>query len=241
MSKWEGLPRDELVHYGVKGMKWGVRHDPVSGGVARSQTGGVEFEPGFHTSTVDAVNKVSGLMESRYGHSIKKVKVLGPGDSEYPGSAAYVELTGFMGRPNEQTAYVQAIDLRKKLKQSEDMGWYGPGSGTLEALITHESSHSMFHANQTVKGGFGGPKVVGGDLKARDKAMRAAFKAARREGRSVWSVSNYANAAHNREELESEMFSQYHWGTNPPKFVVAWGQSLHKELGVDPTPFKEVQ
>lgn len=25
MSKWEGEPSNELVHYGVKGMKWGVR------------------------------------------------------------------------------------------------------------------------------------------------------------------------------------------------------------------------
>jgi hypothetical protein len=230
----------ELIHYGVKGMHWGVRHDPERGSIARSQTGTVEFEPGFHKSTVDAVNKVSGLMESRYGYSIKKVKVLGPKEPEYPGTAAFVELSGFMGKRNEQIAYVQSKDLRKQLKHSEDSGWYGPGSGTPEALITHESSHSMFHANQTIKNGFAGQKVIGGNMEARDKAMRAAFKEAKKEGRSVWSVSGYAKSAQVREELEAELFSQYHWGTNPPDFVVAWGKTLHKELGVDPTPFKEV-
>lgn len=35
MSKWEETSQDELVHYGVKGMKWGVRHDGPAG-VSRS-------------------------------------------------------------------------------------------------------------------------------------------------------------------------------------------------------------
>jgi hypothetical protein len=31
VSKWEETSRGELVHYGVKGMKWGVRHDGPAG------------------------------------------------------------------------------------------------------------------------------------------------------------------------------------------------------------------
>lgn len=35
MSKWEESSQGELVHYGIKGMKWGVRHDGPPG-VSRS-------------------------------------------------------------------------------------------------------------------------------------------------------------------------------------------------------------
>jgi hypothetical protein len=112
----------------------------------------------------------------------------------------------------------------------------------MNAFLTHESAHYVFHADQKVsKGLLGGPKITGGEIKARDAAMKAAFKAAKQDGASIWGTSEYAQQAGNREELEAELFSQYRWATNPERFVQEWGKTLHQELGLDPTPFKEVK
>lgn len=242
MSKWEENSPDELIHYGVKGMKWGVRHDPDSGAL-RTQSG-IVVEPGIHSGTKDAAVQVSGLMRDRYGLNLRNVKTIGPGHPEYPDTMAFVEpnFNNANNGRNEGNIFIQAQDLTGKLRVNEKNGWLAPGCGNTKALLTHESSHSLFHANQSVKVGLlGNVKVKGGNIEARDKAFRAAAKAAHRDGVSIWSTSGYASTAGVREELEGELFSRYHWGTDPPRFVEVWGQTLHKELGVDPTPFKEVK
>jgi hypothetical protein len=228
-----------LAHFGVKGMHWGVRKDDHSG--YRAQTSAVTIDPSIHATTKKAVAEVSGLINDRYGYNIRTVKVLGPGHPEYPGTVAFVESNANNNGRNEGTVFIQARDLTKDLKNTEKTGWMAPGTGNIRGLLTHESSHSMFHADQQYTSGFFGPKVVGGNLKARDKALKVALKTAKQDKVSIWDTSDYAKYAGNREELEAEMFSQYHWATNPPRYVQAWGQSLHQELGVDPTPFKEVK
>lgn len=236
MTEQNSAP-NELVHYGVKGMKWGV-HKSDESSKYRAQTATLNFEPGFHSSTKEAATEVSSLMRDRYGLDLKNIKVLGPGNSEYPGTAAYVEKND---GTNEGTVYIQAHDLRKQLKQTEEIGWMAPGTGNTKGLLTHESAHSLFHADQKVKPGFLAPKITGGHIEARDKALKAALKVAKKDGVSIWSLSGYASNAGVRGELEGELFSQYHWATNPPRFVTEWGKTLHKELGVEPTPFKEVK
>jgi hypothetical protein len=231
----EGL----LVHYGVKGMHWGIRND--EGGGFRAQTSAVLIEPGLHPTTKKAATEVAGLIGERYGYQIRNVKVLGPGHPEYPGTAAFVESNLNKNGKNEGTVFIQARDLTKEMKNTENVGWMAPGCGNTRGLLTHESAHSMFHADQTVSSGFFGPKYSGGNLEARDKALKVALKTAKKDRVDIWDVSDYAKYAGNREELEAEFFSQYHWATNPPSFVQAWGQTLHQELGIDPTPFKEVK
>jgi hypothetical protein len=230
---------DELVHYGVKGMKWGVRNDQDGG--YRVQASPLQIESGFHASTKQAVTEVSGLMSARYGYNIKNVKVLGPGHPEYPDTVAFVENNKNNHGRNEGTIFIQARDLSGPLKGAEKVGWMSPGTGNAKALLTHESAHSLFHADQKVKAGILTPKVVGGNIEARNKAMKAAAKAAKKDGISIWDVSGYAKTAGVREELEGELFSNYHWAEKPPRYVQVWGETLHRELGVDPMPFKEVK
>ena len=234
------MSSDELTHYGVEGMRWGVRHDRE--GVHRTSIGSINIEPGFHSGTKKAAIEVSNLMRERYGYNIRNIKVLGPDMPEYPDTAAYVENNRKNNGLNEGTIFVQTRDLSKQLHEAEKVGWFGEGMGNTRGLLTHESAHSMFHADEKVKGGIFTPeRIVGGNVKARDKALRAALKVARNDKVSIMDVSGYAQAAGVKQELEAEMFSQYHWSPNPPRFVQAWGQTLHKELGVDPTPFKEVK
>jgi hypothetical protein len=134
------------------------------------------------------------------------------------------------------------------LQHSYDIGFTKePVKGKdIETLLTHESAHAIFHSQvKTVKAGmFGGYKQVGGHIEARNVALGVALREAGAMGITMQnfmpSISGYAGAAGIREEAEAEMFTQYHWNPNPPRFVKAWGESLHREMGLDPTPFKDM-
>ncbi|QPX71469.1 peptidase [Streptomyces phage SscP1EGY] len=222
-------------------MKWGVRKDQP--GVYRSVSSTVHVEPGFHKATRDAAVEVAGLISDRYGYQIKNVKVLDERHPYYrPEYMAFVE-NNFLGTgQNEGTIFVQPRDMTKELKEAAADGWNAPGTGNTRGLLTHESAHSVFHSDQRVSIGLlGQQKIKGNSVKARDKALRAAAKTAKQDGQTIWDTSGYARAAGVRDELEAELFSQYHWATNPPRFVQEWGKTLHQELGLDPTPFKEVK
>lgn len=232
---------DVLAHYGVKGMKWGVRK--AEDGGFRSESSAINIESGFHKKTHDAALEVASLMRDRYGYNIKNVKILDERHKHYqPEYMAFVEDNKLAGGRNEGTIFVQARDMTKELKEAESDGWNALGTGNTRGLLTHESAHSLFHSDQKVSVGLlGGQKVKGGDIKARDKALKVADKIARQDGQSIWDSSGYARAAGVREELEAEFFSQYHWATDPPRFVQEWGKTLHREMGIDSTPFKEVK
>jgi hypothetical protein len=231
---------EELLHYGVKGMKWGVRKDQEDG-VYRLQGPGPTIDSTLPQSTKSAGKEVASLIGERYGFKISALKSIEPGHPEYgTGTIGFVQ--GTPGR-REGVIYTAHTDVRKQLKHGEDIGWFGKDCGNVRAFLTHESAHAIFHAEQKVKTGFAGPRIVGGNIKARDKAIKAAIKAAQRDGipSHLFSskVSDYAATSGMREEVEAELFSQYHWSSNPPSFVTVWGETLHRELGLNDTPFRE--
>lgn len=232
-------PRGDLTHYGVKGMHWGVRKADESG--SGSQSSAINVEAGINSRTSQAALEVSGLMKDRYGYDIKNVKRIENSPNFNGTDIAFVENNRLASGRNDGTIFVQSRDLTKIMKSAEP-DWNAPGTGNVKGLLTHESAHALFHSNQEIKTSLlGGQKVAGGDIKARDKALRAAEKAAARDGQTVWDSSGYARTALERGELEAELFSQYHWATDPPNFVKVWGETLHREMGIDSTPFKEVK
>lgn len=238
MTQGSPSPGD-LVHYGVKGMHWGVRK--ADEGSSGSRSSAVLVEPGVNERTAKAAIEVAGLMKDRYGYEIKNVNRIENSPHFNGTDIAFVENNQLAGGHNDGTIFIQSRDLTKIMKDAEP-DWNAPGTGNVKGLLTHESSHALFHSNQEFKKGvLGGEKIVGGNIKARDKALRVAEKVAARDGQTIWDSSGYARTVLDRGELEAELFSQYHWATDPPNFVKAWGETLHHEMGIDPTPFKEVK
>ncbi|QFG08685.1 protease [Arthrobacter phage Ingrid] len=240
-----------LAHYGVKGMKWGVRKDQETGGDDKFRfqgpTNGVRIDSALHETTQKGAAEVASLISNRYGFHINEVLSIGPGHPEYEmGTVGYVQLGS--GSANTGSMVISQGDLAPRLQNSVDIGWTKPAVAGKEihGLLTHESAHAMFHAQvKIVKAGmFGGYKQVGGNIEARDVALGVALREADRDGIKMQnfmpSISGYAHAAGIREEAEAEMFMQYHWHADPPRFVKAWGESLHHEMGLDPTPFKDM-
>lgn len=235
-----------LAHYGVKGMKWGVRKDDEYGDKLRfhGPEQGPSISHELHDDTKVASKEVVDLIGQRYGFNIKEVVAMGPGHPEYEaGTMGYVQLGS--GKANEGTIFVSTDDLKPALKASEDMGWLGKDCGHAQSFLTHEAAHAIFHAPVRNVQGFFGVKQVGGNLDARNVAIQAAIKESLREGIPehlfLERLSGYAAASGSREEAEAEMFSQYHWGSDSPNYVKVWGETLHREMGLDSTPFKEMR
>lgn len=244
-SAYEKPSLDDLTHYGVKGMKWGVRNDDRPAGVNRFRapptSGGPKMDPKVHPDSQAAARKVAALMKDRYGFNITEVRSFGPGHPEYEnGTLAYVSNTG-RSKP-EGVVEVTVNDIGPALKASEKAGWLAKGMGTHVGVLTHEAGHAVFHSREKYdKQG----QIVGGEHLARRKANEAMIAEARRSGikdhKLIGKISGYAATTGIREEIEAELFSQYHWSPNPPSFVKAWGETLHHEMGIDGTPFRELE
>lgn len=237
-------PQEALAHFGVLGMKWGVRKEKPPAPTYSSTVDGkalgspiTNMDNKVHTHTQDAAYQVSALLKDRYGYEVTSIQSIEQTRSNKR-LIAYVEANG----GNKGTIFVQPHDQNPELKKLEEKGWFGPQCGNIRATMTHETAHSMFHAEQTTEG-FLNMKVVGGEHVARKTAFDAARKAAKEDGIRSWNftkeISGYANASVWREEIEAEMFSRYHWSENNPRFIDVWGQTLHKELGLDDTPFRK--
>lgn len=243
MSRTYTPKNKELTHYGVKGMKWGVRNDSETS-KHRFQAGETIVDSALHQSSQTAGKEIASLIGKRYNFHISEIKAIGPGHREYDmGTAGYVEVNNKSGKSN-RVIYVSQDDLRGVMKNAEETGWTAKDCGTVSSFLTHESAHAIFHApQQQVKTGFLKSKTVGGNIEARDKAITAAIQQAAKDGipghKFTSVISGYSKSSGTREEAEAEMFSQYHWSSNPPKFVKVWGETLHQELGIDGTPFRE--
>lgn len=216
-----------LEHHGVKGMRWGVHEEP-------------EIDASLHHATRSGAKEVAHQIAHRYGFQvtgIKDLKIANPKE-HIRGTLGYVQ-----GTPGKRggVIYLAPEDTRKALKGAENVQWFAPGTGNVKAFVTHEAMHAMFHAEQSKKPGIFKTHIKGGSIEARDRALMAAVVQAKKDGVkfSPDTISGYAAASGSREEAEAELFSQYHWSPNAPNHVKAWGETLHHELGVDPTPFRK--
>jgi hypothetical protein len=116
------------------------------------------------------------------------------------------------------------------LARDETVGWVAPGTGNLVGLLTHEFGHYFLDS-------WHGRVYYTGAQKQRVSmaAAQAARDAGAPPGALGSSVSRYAQT--DKHEAEAELFAFYHMGgSKRPNWVIQWGETLHREMGLDPTP-----
>jgi 2'-5' RNA ligase len=168
--------------------------------------------PGSLAGRIQGVNE---QFHDRYGFSIGNAEPLSPN------SRAFAQVTG-------STLLFNPKQLRDgPLIRAERDGWLAPGTGKVEGAMTHELGHLLLHGNY-------GPGAGGKG----QTAMIKAKVAARNAGMTTGVVSRYGQGS--RIEADAELFAHYHWGgAKREPWVVAWGETYHRELGLDATPFSE--
>jgi hypothetical protein len=235
-----------LEHHGIKGQKWGVRkqHNTVASPHSSSGVKGLEHYPKAQAASMTTVTK---KMEKHYGFKIGEFVPLT--EAENRKYIAYV-------KPNNKGANVVHMTnhplLKKALDLMQDQGWFVPAGGkVVEANLTHEAAHGLFHArNLEGKGFIARVKAPMPIDPMRKSAWAKAEAQAKKDGdittgflkphaqyQIAGKLSKYADSSMFSEEHEAEIFSAYHWSPNPPKFVDAFMNDIHSNMGKKVQPF----
>lgn len=242
-----GTP-EELVHFGVKGMRWGVRKEYQATSSTRSNS---NIPGSEHFPKIQAVsmNNVAEKMNKAYGLQIDEFIPLDK-NQEKRGIA-------FITAQTKGTNIIHMNirpDLVKVIKENQDKGWFVSSikGREIESVLTHESGHALFHSvNVEGKGYLGRVRAKSPIDNIRINAWIKASEQARKDGDVVSKrfrpddpiaqmskkLSKYANSSIFFEEKEAELFSAYHWSPNPPKFVDVFMNSIHNDMGKNVQPF----
>lgn len=121
----------------------------------------------------------------------------------------------------------------KELRLQEEDGWFAPGTGRMEGLLTHEYGHHLMHDPSNKTGGQTDQQVRRAAEVAHDHALS-------KGGPFGLFTSDYSFEGHTMQERDAELFAGFHWGGNDrPLWIREWGAALHGELGLDGTPLRE--
>lgn len=248
-----GTP-EELVHFGVKGMRWGIRKEDLVTSSRSSKKMNVAGSEKFSKENAVSMNNFATKLAKSYGYKVDEFVPLSKKE-EKKGYLAYVDVSR---KDNKHVIHVSndpkfketLLDLQKK-------GWLVPTtpSKAIEANLTHEASHAIFHTSEVSGRVFKKytPELMessrenawtkakaqalkDGDIKPRTLAQKLTLRNIP-ETEMAKKLSQYAEKSLFLEETEAEMFAAYHWSPNPPKFVDTFVTSVHKDIGKDIAPF----
>lgn len=243
-----GTP-EELVlqHHGVKGMHWGIQKENITSTNSVHTIKGLDQFTPTHAKSIKTVSK---KMNSAYGFKIDEMIPL----SKKEEKRGYIAYVGAITKGKNVIHMDTNPKLKNTLDNLEKKGWLVNSNGhSIESNLTHESAHALFHTSSTSAWGF---KVSPSRIDhMRESAWNKAKIQALKDGdvekhtglkklikpsldtQLASKISKYAESALFIEEAEAEIFSSYHWGSNPPKFVDTFMNDIHKNLGKEVKPF----
>ena len=237
-----GTP-EELVHFGVKGMRWGVRKEREASD--SSATKGLEH---FSKSQAKAMGDVAKMTEKAYGFKIHEFIPQTEAEDHQHLSIVHPKRKGEIENRISVTAHPR---FKEVLLDSQNQGYlvHTDPKRAIEGNLTHESAHGLFHANDSSGKGVKYAKNAR-MTSLRDSAWKSAETQAIKDGhilpdknhgdphfQMIDKISKYASSSPYLEEYEAEMFTAYHWSPNPPKFVDAFMNDIHRQMGITVKPF----
>jgi SPP1 gp7 family putative phage head morphogenesis protein len=192
---------------------------------------------GFRADALTAENlKYAGITNSAYRTRILNLNKVLEERFGYHFTSAENAASAMYGKPGyEVIAYVRDGNylgvngnelIDKFIRADEKSGWLQHGSGGIEDTLVHEFGHVLM-------------RPAGGWVPASreySRAVSAANSAARAAGAPQGlHVSDYAKES--AGERDAELWANYNMGgTRRPDWVVKWGETFMRELGLDPTP-----
>lgn len=239
-----------LLHYGKKGMKWGVRKGSDT---STSTSSGTSVKGIEHYSKAQAASMSDVATKVKKAYGLKIDEFIPLTDRQNKRGIAYVD-----ARSKGSTVVHMSTksDLKKTLTSLEKKGWFVPSGGRpIESILTHESAHALFHQTDIQGKAFRKTTVAPAMDTMRNSAWTKAKAQAEKDGHVVpgkglrklitdspqtqmgKKLSTYAHATLWIEETEAEIFTAYHWSPNPPKFVDAFMNDVHKSMGKKVKPF----
>lgn len=207
----------------------------VTGHNIKPQLSAIKINPGL----TDQIQQVNDLFARRYGVSFDTVEHSSTYAKEEPETKIHKNAIAYV----RNRFGVMTLGLNPKIsqgmfKKAEKIGLWPPGTGHVQSLMTHEFAHALLQGDGLVSLWQRDSSTLGKALKTAKEAARAANMPPPGKGIGVGEVSTYAKE--NNREAEAELFAFYHWGgSKRPPWVVVWGETLHRELGLDPTPITE--
>ena len=173
---------------------------------------------GLDPDTAWRINVVTAALGDRYGPRISHAEWMPLGTD--PDVIA--------GMDDKGTLYVNPFKLNERtLVRAVAKGNTAHGDDTIEGVITHEYGHRLLKGPVL-------PRLVA-DAKA--DAWEAAYANGYSDEAPVIAAELSRYAASDPDELEAEMFSNYHFGGDDrPPWVIAWGKELDYRLGLGHPP-----
>jgi hypothetical protein len=244
---------DILEHHGVKGMHWGVRKQFNTSVATPSSSSKVKGSEHFSKEQAASMNNIAKKMNKAYGFKVDEfVPLTAREEGQYLG---YVKGKG----SGSNDIHVSTNPgLKDVLVECQKAGWFAQANHdkVIEACLTHEASHGMFHQVNPGDAGIIGTLRTQAPI---EPMRKSAWDAAKAQGvkdgdiapntgfRRITGLpldrqiskktSRYAGSSLFIEESEAEMFTAYHWSDNPPKFVDAFMTDIHTSMGKSVQPF----